>query len=355
MHTFPLPLAFPSIEPLAEGATLLAADVGGTKTDLALFAVADGRLKLLKEVVFPSKKFRSLAEMAARFNGQFPRPQRLSIAFAGPVQDGKAKATNLDWSIDVDQLRRELGIAEIWLLNDLEAEAYGLAGLRAEELVTVYAGGPASAGNAAIIAPGTGLGEAGLYWDGNALHPFATEGGHTDFAPRDAFDWELLLYLQNKYCHVSWERLVTGPGIEHIFRFLRDVKKWEVPDILHQKIKKYPLAAAIGTAAREDCPVCVETLRLFVRYLAIEASNLALKLKATGGVFIGGGIVPKIWNDYFQEVFLHHFFRVGRLQPLIESVPVQIILNPRTAMLGAALYGSGLRSLVAEMPAVSVP
>ncbi len=329
-----IPIAFPERRSLSEGAQLLAADVGGTKTHLALFELLDGAPVLVKETVYPSKQFGSLAEAIRHFTGTAPLPQRLSIAFAGPVQAGKAKATNLNWSIDAADLSRELDIPEVFLLNDLEAAAYGLAALTEQDMLTVYSGKTPSEGNAAIIAPGTGLGEAGLFRDGSALHPFATEGGHADFAPRNTFDWELLLYLQKQFGHVSWERVVSGPGIHQVYCFLRDIKQWKEPVGLREKMKDHDPAAAIAQGAQEGIPICRESLRLFARYLAVESSNLALKLKATGGIFIGGGVVPKIWNDDLQAVFLEHFFQVGRLRPLIEAVPVRLVLNEKMALLG---------------------
>ena len=338
MNNSPVHIAFPKRQPLPMGATLLAADVGGTKTDLGLFEVSYGGLKIVKEALFPSKQFGSLTEGIRHFMGNMPLPERLSIAFAGPVQNGKAHSTNLGWDIDIEQLAGDTGISEVFLINDLEAEAYGLAALKKEELVCIYAGKAGSKGNAAIIAPGTGLGEAGLYWDGDALHPFATEGGHTDFAPRTPFDWELLRYLQNKYGHVSWERVVSGMGICNIYDFLREVKHREEPAWVKEKMKTEEPGAVIGASAREGCPISVETLEIFTRYLAVEASNLALKLNATGGLFIGGGIPPKIWNDSLQAIFLEHFIQVGRLRPLIESVPVYVVLNTKVVMLGAAWY-----------------
>lgn len=331
-------IAFPKRPPLPEGGPLLAADVGGTKTQLALFELHDGTPVLVSEAVYPSKQFGSLTEVIRQFSGSSPLPQRLSIAFAGPVQAGKAKATNLDWSVDIKQLSAALNIPQVFLINDLEAAAYGLAALTEQDLLTIYPGKSPSEGNAAIIAPGTGLGEAGLFWDGGALHPFATEGGHSDFAPRNTFDWELLLYLQKQFGHVSWERVVSGPGIHQIYRFLRDVKQWEEPARMKSIFKDQDPAAAIGRGAQEGIPICEESLRLFARYLAIEASNLALKLKATGGIFIGGGVVPKIWNDDLRTVFLEHFFQVGRLRPLIEAVQVRLVLNEKLALLGAACY-----------------
>lgn len=333
------PIAFPQRPPLPENATLLAADVGGTKTDLGLFEIREGGLELVRNMSYPSKQFGSLTEGILHFMGEIRVPRRLSIAFAGPVLNGKAHSTNLGWDIDVHQISRDTGIAEVYLMNDLEALAYGLAALRPEEVVEVYPGKPGMKGNAAIIAPGTGLGEAGLYWDGAALHPFATEGGHTDFAPRTEFDWELLQYLQKRYGHVSWERVVSGMGICNIYDFLREVKQREEPNWVREKMKHEEPGAVIGATAKEGCPISVETLEIFARYLAVEASNLALKMNATGGLFIGGGIPPKIWNSSLQAIFLEHFMQVGRLQPLIESVPVYVVLNTKVVMLGAAWYG----------------
>ncbi|MBK7937171.1 MAG: glucokinase [Lewinellaceae bacterium] len=341
MHNSLVPIAFPDRKQvLPDGATLLAADVGGTKTILALIEIHDGDASFIKETVYPSRQFGSLAEAVRTFMaGSSSRPERFSIAFAGPVQEGKAYATNLGWHLDTRLLIEELGIPQVFLINDLEAEAYGLAALTEKDLVTIYPGKAQPKGNAAIIAPGTGLGEAGLYWDGAVLHPFATEGGHTDFAPRNDFDWELLQYLQNKYGHVSWERVVSGLGICNIYDFLRDVKNWEEPAEVQEQMKTRERGAVIGSSAQEGCPISMETLRVFMRYLAVESSNLALKLNATGGIFIGGGIPPKIWNEHLQAIFLEHFIQVGRLRPLIETVPVHVVLNTKAVLLGAAYYG----------------
>jgi glucokinase len=337
-----IPIANPSKRPPPDGATLLAVDVGGTKTDQARCEAQNGEWVVLEEVVYPSKKFNSLAAAIRHFQGARPMPEKLSIAFAGPVQNGKAAATNLGWSIDARELGRELGIPQVLLINDLEAEAYGLEALPESDLLVVYGGKtPAVPGNAAILAPGTGLGEAGMFWDGAAFHPFATEGGHTDFAPREAFDRELLQYLQTQVgAHVSWERVVSGPGIFRIYGFLRGIKKWKAADGVEKQMETLEPAAAISLGAQRGDALCIETLRIFVRYLAVEASNLALKLKATGGLYLGGGILPKIWNADLRAVFLEHFFEVGRLKPLLETVPVYLILNQKTALLGAVYYGA---------------
>jgi len=333
-----VPVSFPIKEPLSDGSVLLCADVGGTKTDLALFELRNSQLSILKEAVYPSREFNSLSEIVRQFRIETPRPERFCVAFAGPVQAGKAKATNLNWVIDADELSRELHIPQVFVINDLEATAYGLAALLEKDLITIYPGENTRQGNAAIVAPGTGLGEAGLFWDGTALRPFATEGGHTDFAPRTEFDCELLLHLQKQFGHVSWERVISGPGIHQIYSFLRDIKKWEEPAGFLDRFNGQDPPAVIAIAAAEGIPICEETLRLFIRYLAVEASNLALKLNATGGIFLAGGILPKIWNEGLQQVFLQHFFEVGRMQSLMKSVPVYLVLNPQTALLGAASF-----------------
>ncbi len=335
-----LPIASPEKSRVAAGTNLLAVDIGGTKTDLALYEVQDQDFVLLKDKVYESKDWKDFADIVRDFTKSAPAtPQRMSIAAAGPVRDSKVKLTNLKWSLDSTALKEELDLESVSLINDLEANAYGLAVLNEADLQLVYAGKADQAGNAAIIAPGTGLGEGGLYWDGALFHPFATEGGHTDFSPRTGQDIALLRYLQAQFGHVSWERIVSGPGIYNIYQFLRDVEKKEEPDWLREKISKNDPAQIIGEHTKEAA-ICKESIHLFIKYLAIEAANLALKLKATGGLFIGGGIPPKIWNETLQALFLEHFFQMGRMRPLLEMMPVQLILNAKTALLGAAYYGS---------------
>lgn len=321
--------------------TVLAADVGGTKSDFALFVESKGVLHCIREARYRSQDYSSFSSMANLFLEREIRPSRLSVAFAGPVVQGKAKATNLDWSIDADKLRADLGIPEVFIINDLEGGAYGLAALAPDAFLTVHPGRPVGSGHAGILAPGTGLGAAGLFWNGAAFIPFATEGGHTDFAPREDVDWQLLQYLQNQFGHVSWERVLSGPGIRHIFDFLRNFKGWEVPDWLDEALQKQDSPAAISRSAELGCRIGTETLRLFIRYLAASVSNLALMFNATGGIYLGGGILPKIWNPVLQAVFLEHFVQVGRLRPLMDAVPVRLILHPKIALLGAALYSVG--------------
>ncbi len=340
MHSFFIPIAFPDKGDPQENLIILAADSGGTKTHMALFQVKNGALSIIRENIYKSQDWASFTDMVLDFGVTSPKPDRISFAVAGPVQDGKVQMTNLNWVIDSQELKEKTGVDNVFLINDLKAIAYGLAALEPADLVEVYMPDNRQEGNAAIIAPGTGLGEAGLFWDGEELHPFDTEGGHTDFASRSELDDELIYVLQKKHGHVSWERVVSGMGIVTIYEFLRDVKKQEEPEWLREKMKNGDKAGHIGQAAKDGCPICVETIRLFVHYLAVEASNLALKMKCTGGLFIGGGIPPKVWNDSLQKYFLEHFFQVGRLRPLLEAMPIYLITNQQSALLGAAYFGT---------------
>lgn len=339
-HRAIVPLFFPQPLPPPDGAQVLATDIGGTKTDLAVFEIRDGLPELLRSKRYPSAEWPSLVGIVRDFHREEDCPQRMCISFAGPIQGGKAHGTNLHWDIDRQEIAEKLGIGNVYLINDLEANCYGLAALKPADLQTVYAAKNPMAGNAAVLSPGTGLGEGGLFWDGAAYRPFATEGGHAHFAPRNELDWELSLHLGKKYGHVSWERVVSGIGIQEIFTFLRDVKKMETTEAHAASIPLLDTAEAIAATARQGCPVCRQTLSLFVRYLAEESANLALKLKASGGLYLGGGILPNIWNDEYQAIFHQFFFAVGRLHPLVEAVPVYLILNPKTALWGAAYYGA---------------
>ncbi len=335
-----IPIAFPNFERPPNGTTILAADIGGTKTDMAFFRVENGVPTLVKEQRYPSKKYDSLVDIANDFNQNEHHPNRLCISFAGPVRNGKSLGTNLQWDVDSKAISEEMGVEHVYLLNDLEANCYGLAALKEEDLRMIYPGKNHDNGNAAMISPGTGLGEGGLFWDGKAYRPFATEGGHSHFAARNDFDWELFQFLSKKFGHVSWERVVSGIGIAEIFGFLRDIKGWKTSETLDEALKTNDIAAAVGFSAHEGCAISMETLRIFMRYLAAEAANIALKLKATGGLYFGGGILPKIWNEEHYAIFHEYFFAVGRLTPLVEAVPVYMILNQKTALWGAGYYGA---------------
>ena len=333
-----IPISFPLPHTMPEGIIWLAADIGGTKTDMALFTIQKGKPAIIFEQRFRTQEWTSLTEMIRFFCNGNSYPERMCISFAGPVKDGRAKGTNIEWTVDSHVLSMELGIPHVHLINDLEANCYGLAALTKTDFKVIYPGKNRQPGNAAVISPGTGLGEGGLYWDGEMYHPFATEGGHAHFAPRTEQDWRLFKFLSKQFGHVSWERVVSGIGICNIYEFLWEEAHGEAPMPLKRGVNLD--AAAISQAAEDGCDVSIATLRLFTRYLAQEAANVAMKFKAHGGIFIGGGIIPKIWNDSHFEIFKEYFFQVGRLYPLIESVPVTLVLNQKTALLGAGYYGA---------------
>ncbi len=320
-------------------ATILAADIGGTKTNVALYRLEDGELKALNQKRYVSKDHPSLTDIIRDFTAG-KLPDRISAAVAGPVIDGKSKLTNLSWQLDSGAMSKEMKVP-VCFINDLEATAFGLAGLKENEMITLATGQAGAKGNIAIIAPGTGLGEAGLYWDGHHYHPFATEGGHSDFAPRTETDVEIFRYLQEQFGHVSWERVVSGMGIKNIFRFLTDKRKESVPEWLSERMKDGDPAAVISECAlKHEDVVCAETMQLFVRYLATESSSLVMKLMATGGLFLAGGIPPKILPLLQTDSWQKNFDNNGRMHELSERVPVHVVLNDKMALLGAAYYGA---------------
>jgi glucokinase len=320
-------------------ATILAADIGGTKVNIALYRLDKEGLHGQEPKRYLSRDHASLNEIIQDFTGG-RLPDRICAAVAGPVIDGKSKLTNLSWQLDSGAMSRDLKVP-VCFVNDLEATAFGLAGLEKDELATLAEGQAGAKGNIAIIAPGTGLGEAGLYWDGQRYHPFATEGGHADFAPRNDTDVEIFRYLQQQFGHVSWERVVSGMGIKNIYRFLTERRREAVPEWLAERMKDRDPAAVISEAAlRHEDLVCAETMELFVRYLATEASCLVLKLMATGGLYLAGGIPPKILPLLQNDSWVKNFDNNGRMHELSEKVPIHVVLNDKMALMGAAYFGA---------------
>jgi glucokinase len=317
---------------------ILAGDIGGTSTRLASFEVRNGRLSLVIEQTYPSREHSSLEEIAAGFIGAHElKVDCAGFGIAGPVRHGRVAATNLPWIVDAQVLARELKLKAVRLVNDLEANAHGIAGLQPEDFVPLNPGAPDAEGNQAVISAGTGLGEAGIYWDGQEYHPFACEGGHSDFAPRNDLEAELLGHLREKFGRVSYERILSGPGLLNIYEFLRDTGKGEQPAALAGEMRHTNPSAVISRAALEGRDeLCVKALDLFVSVYGAEAGNLALKIMSTGGVFVGGGIAPKIIARLKGPAFLNAFTAKGRMQPLLEAMPVSVIMNEMTALLGAA-------------------
>jgi glucokinase len=332
-----IPIAFKDTN--STGSPLvLAADLGGTKTNMALFRHQSNGPQLLRQDHFPSTEFSSMADIVRKFMGADTMPDRICIGVAGPVMDGKSKLTNLSWGIDQAELEKDLKVGQVSLINDLEATAYGLAALEEKDLLT-FPGKDPDPGNIALIAPGTGLGEAGLYWDGTHYHPFATEGGHAGFGPREDIDLELFTHLHKQYEHISWERVVSGQGIMNIFHFLVEVKGMPCPPGLMEAAKEDGAAAISQAALQKGDPTAKAALDMFVRYLAIESANLVLKMKGTGGLYIGGGIPVAVLPLLQSGDWLNIFHKGGRMRPLLESITVHIILQAKTALFGAGWYG----------------
>lgn len=327
---------------------LLAGDVGGTKTKLALFSYEGGSLKRLRCERYPSATAPSLGSIVREFLGT-DRPAIAAAGFGvpGPVHGGRAKPTNLSWGVDAAELSAEFHIPYVAVLNDLAANAEGIACLQPEDFATIQAGDPQASGNRCVVSPGTGLGEAGLFWDGRRHRVWACEGGHCDFAPRNELETALLEYLQKQFGHVSAERIISGLGITNIYKFLRDTgRAKENPAAAAEMHHSDPNVVISKYADLGSCELCVRTLEVFVGCLAAEAGNMALKAMATGGVFLGGGIPAKMLARLQGVGFIHAFTDKGRLTSLMESMPVRVILNDDAALLGAAQ--SGLNDMLAH-------
>lgn len=318
--------------------SVLTGDIGGTKTRLAIAAVNGTQVRIEHEATYPSSRFATFADLLAVFLGDRQPPAKAAFGVAGPVHGRAVHTTNLPWHIEADALQRRFGFTACTLLNDLEAAACGLPALQAQDLLVLQQGEAGAAGNCAIIAAGTGLGEAGLYWDGQMHHPYATEGGHASFSPQSELEFALMLHLQSRYGHVSWERVVSGMGLPDLHDFLRAYRKAALPSWLAEEMQSGDAAAAIsGAALAGKDAICVETLECFVRLYGAEAGNLALKTMSRGGLYVGGGIAPKILPLLQQNIFMQSFLDKGRMRPLLEAMPVRVILQDRVALYGPAL------------------
>lgn len=325
---------------------ILAGDIGGTKTVIGLFTEAGGTLRAARAETFPSRSHRALEDILDRFleSGSRPPVRAACFGVAGPVIEGRCKTTNLPWELDEVALARAVGAPRAKLLNDLEAAGYGMLFLGPNELHPLTPGAvPRRRGNIAVIAAGTGLGEAMLYWDGERYHPIASEGGHADFAPQTDREVELLLYLRREFGHVSYERLLSGPGLFNIYRFLRDGGYAEEPSWLREKLASGdPSAVITQVALAGDHPLCTASLELFAAIYGAEAGNLALRCLAVGGVYVGGGIAPKILPKLEDGTFLGAFTDKGRFAAMMRAIEVKVALNPDAPLIGAAHYARRL-------------
>ena len=317
---------------------ILAGDIGGTNARLAYFQARNGNLQLVSERVFPSREHSEFGEIVTEFlSGSDARPEAACFGIAGPVQNGRVETSNLPWVIEQSRLAKEIRLPQTLLINDLEANAWGIGALSQTDLVPLNEPKGAVTGNQAVIAPGTGLGEAGLFWDGARHHVFACEGGHADFAPQGELQIELLRFLSARFGHVSYERILSGPGLLNVYEFLRDTGRGkESPDLALAMTQGDPSAAISRAALGGTDQLAGQAMDLFVAVYGAEASNLALKTLATGGLFLGGGISPKILPKLTAPLFMEAFINKGRMRPLVGAMPVYVITNDKAGLLGAA-------------------
>lgn len=320
----------------------LAGDIGGTKTVLALFSTETGPFQPVETEIFPSRDFASLDEIVKTYLST--RDQRIcgaSFGVAGPVKEGRAEATNLPWRIDARRLGALINSAPVSLLNDLSATAHAVPYLTPADVHTIAHGEENPGGILGVIAPGTGLGEAFLTWNGDSYDAHPSEGGHTNFGPATQIEMELLEYLLPKLDHVSYERVCSGKAIPDLYRFLRDVRKAPEPEWLQEALVSAvdPTRVIIQAAIEDKAEICMQTLELFLDILANEAGNLTLKVMATGGIYIGGGIPPRILSKIDSERFKAAFTNKGRFSSLLSKIPVHVIVKPDIALFGAACHG----------------
>ena len=329
---------------------ILAGDIGGTKVHLALYCFVNGKLSSVRDAKFPAPEFHCLDDIVKEFlspekSGQPDvRDQIIACCFGvpGPVRDGRLKLTNLPWTLDARDLQKSLGIQHIFLINDLEANGYGIPELSNDKIFTLHTGDASSVGHRGLIAAGTGLGECLLIWDPILRRhlPIPSEGGHGDFAARNDTEIALFKYLRRKLDgRVSTERVVSGIGMQNIYTFLRDDQKMEEPQWLRERMQTEDPNAVIGACAEEcSSEICMRTIDLLTSAYGAEAGNLALKLLALGGVYLGGGIGPKLLKFLASGGFMQAFLDKGRLSPLLQTIPVRVILDETCALLGAAAY-----------------
>jgi glucokinase len=316
---------------------ILAGDVGGTKTQLGLFRQSAGALELVREHRYSTAQFASLEAVCEDFLGA-ETANAVSMGVPGPIIDGRGHATNVPWQLSEVNLSRALKGVPVRLLNDLAAIAYGMVHLKPEEFVVLHrAENPPKHGNIAVIAAGTGLGESALVWENDEYYAVASEGGHSDFAPHGAEQIDLLRFLTDEFGHVSYERVLSGPGLWNVYRFLRRESHIDEPAWLREEISKSDPSAAVSDAAlagRDD--VCVRALTMFCDIYGSEAANLALKVLALGGVYLGGGIAPKIMPMLTGGAFVKGFLAKGRLNEILKRIEVRVSLNQGAGLLGAA-------------------
>ncbi len=320
---------------------ILAGEIGATRTRLAAFQTEGNRLQSVVERIYISHEHDGLSGILASFIKSEGIPVHSAcLGVAGPVRAGRSKISNLPWVIDARDVAKQLKLNSVGLLNDLEAYAYGIDGLESKDFITLSEGSDEAEGNRAVISAKTGLGMAGLFWDGFRHHPFACEGGHADFAPRNELQMELLAYLQKKYGRISCERILSGPGIKNIYDFLRDAHKADEPEWLRTEMNTAPDPPALISrmALEGKAAICDQAMAIFVSVFGAETGNCALHYMTTGGIFIGGSIAAKIVPKMKDPLFMESFLDKGRMEIILKDMPVKIVVNDDCGMIGAARY-----------------
>jgi glucokinase len=330
---------------------ILAGDVGGTKVHLALYDFINGKLEYTRDKQYPAKSYSGLEEIVKEFLGA-EKVTAACFGVPGPVRNGRLRLTNLPWTLDSRELSISLDIQHVFLINDLEANGYGIAELSADQIFTLSEGDASQMGNRALIAAGTGLGEAFLVWDGHSHVPYPSEGGHVDYAPRNEDEIDLLRFLKQKYNgRISYERIISGMGLTNVYEFLREVRGVEEPAWLAERLTHGdPNAVITELALAAKSEICEKTLDMFVSAYGAESANLALKMLSVGGLYVGGGIAPRILEKLKDGTFMKAFTDKGRLSQLLVNMPVRVILESRAALLGAAAYAE---ARAAELSGIS--
>ena len=330
---------------------ILAGDVGGTKVNLALYDFVNGKLTHKRDKQYWAKEYSGLEEIVK----EFVVAEKITAAcfgVPGPVREGRLRLTNLPWTLDSRELATRLKIDYVFLINDLQANGYGIAELTSEQVYTLSEGDARQMANRALISAGTGLGEAFMIWDGRDYVPYPSEGGHSDFAPRNEDEIDLLRFLKQKYAgRISFERVVSGQGLPNIYEFLREVRGLDEPAWLAERIaKEDPNAVITELALAAKSEICEKTVDMFVSAYGAEAGNLALKILSLGGLYVGGGIAPRILEKLKDGTFMKAFTDKGRLSQLLVNTPVRVILESKTALMGAAAYAE---ARAAELSGIS--
>ncbi|MBB4804943.1 glucokinase [Chryseobacterium defluvii] len=324
-----------------DNVSIIGANLREDITTLGYYISGNGGLEIKIQNNYPTKEHSSFSEILRKFiqENQLNNVKRLGVAVPGPVLDGKSSPARLGWSLDVEEYKKDFGFESAYMLNDLEASAYGMGLLEDSDLDAIYTSGHLEKGNVAILAPGNGLGEAGYFFDGKYLRPFATEGGHSEFSPRTNVEVEFYQFLNNIYGIVSWENVLSKTGLFNVYRFLRDVKRHPEPEWLGERLTNGNFVEEIYKAAvEEDVMICKIALDTFLEFLARESNNLTLKLKATGGLLISGDI-PQAIKDYIDKAKFYEKFKISdKMENMLRNIPIYLIKNDHTGLHGSALY-----------------